>query len=70
VPSSRSSRSGGSDRGDHSGGSGQDDCGGRGDRTLFVSDLDSTLLRGDGTLSPRTIEVVNRLTDAGGLFTY
>jgi hydroxymethylpyrimidine pyrophosphatase-like HAD family hydrolase len=39
-------------------------------RTLFVSDLDSTLLRGDGTLSPRTTEVVNRLTDAGGLFTY
>ena len=39
-------------------------------RRLLVSDLDGTLLRPDGTLSARTIEVVNRYLAAGGLFTY
>jgi Cof subfamily protein (haloacid dehalogenase superfamily) len=39
-------------------------------RTLFVSDLDGTLLRPDGTLGERTVGVVNDLIAAGGLFTY
>ncbi|MCL2581766.1 MAG: Cof-type HAD-IIB family hydrolase [Streptosporangiales bacterium] len=39
-------------------------------RTLYVSDLDGTLLGEDGTLSPRTASVVNDLIDGGGLFTY
>lgn len=39
-------------------------------RTLFVSDLDSTLLGDDGALSARTVSVVNEFIDAGGLFTY
>ena len=39
-------------------------------RPLFVSDLDGTLLRPDGTLGDRTIRVVNDLIAAGGLFTY
>lgn len=39
-------------------------------RTLYVSDLDDTLLGDDGALSPRTVAVVNELIDAGGLFTY
>lgn len=37
---------------------------------LFVSDLDGTLLRPDGTLGDRTVRVVNDLIAAGGLFTY
>lgn len=41
-----------------------------GQRTLFVSDLDFTLLRSDGTLGSRTAAAVNELIDAGGLFTY
>lgn len=32
-----------------------------GSRTLFVSDLDFTLLRSDATLSARTTDVVNQL---------
>ena len=36
---------------------------------LFVSDLDFTLLRSDATLSPRTIDVVNRLVRSGHHFT-
>jgi HAD superfamily hydrolase (TIGR01484 family) len=43
---------------------------GVGRRSLLVSDLDGTLLRPDGTLSVRTIEVVNRYIAKGGLFTY
>jgi hydroxymethylpyrimidine pyrophosphatase-like HAD family hydrolase len=39
-------------------------------RPLFVSDLDGTLLRPDGTLGDRTVRVVNDLIAAGGLFTY
>ncbi|MFU8876033.1 HAD family hydrolase [Micromonospora sp. SL4-19] len=43
---------------------------GGGSRTLFVSDLDFTLLRRDATLSPRTIDTINRLVAEGMLFTY
>jgi len=39
-------------------------------RSLLVSDLDGTLLRSDGTLGPRTIEVINAFIARGGLFTY
>jgi 5-amino-6-(5-phospho-D-ribitylamino)uracil phosphatase len=38
--------------------------------TLFVSDLDFTLLRSDATLSPRTIDTLNGLIDDGMRFTY
>jgi 5-amino-6-(5-phospho-D-ribitylamino)uracil phosphatase len=38
--------------------------------TLYVSDLDFTLLRSDARLSTRTVEVVNALVDSGGLFTF
>ncbi len=37
--------------------------------TLLVSDLDGTLLRSDGTLGLRTIQVVNRFVELGGQFT-
>lgn len=39
-------------------------------RTLFVSDLDFTLLRSDTTLSEHTVSVVNTLVESGSLFTY
>lgn len=39
-------------------------------KTLYVSDLDGTLLRGDETLSPFTIQTVNQLTEQGMLFSY
>lgn len=38
-------------------------------KTLYVSDLDGTLLDGDCCLSQETIETVNGWIDAGGLFT-
>lgn len=38
--------------------------------TLYVSDLDFTLLGRDATLSARTIAVINELVGAGQLFTY
>lgn len=38
--------------------------------TLYISDLDGTLLNEEGELSSRTTEVINRLTDAGIYFTY
>ena len=38
--------------------------------TLYVSDLDGTLLLPDGTLGARTVAVVNALIAGGGLFTY
>ena len=38
--------------------------------TLFVSDLDFTLLRSDTTLGATTVHVINELIAAGGLFTY
>lgn len=39
-------------------------------KTLYVSDLDGTLLRGDQTLSPFTAETVNELVRRGMLFSY
>ena len=39
-------------------------------RTLYVSDLDGTLLRRDQTLSPRTCRILNRLTGAGMIFSF
>lgn len=42
----------------------------RAKRSLLVSDLDGTLLRSDGTLGLRTIEVINDFVSKGGLFSY
>lgn len=39
----------------------------RGRRTLYVTDLDGTLLRDDGTLSSYTVETLNRLISRGML---
>ncbi len=39
-------------------------------KTLFVSDLDGTLLNRDSTLSPATVHTLERLTSEGMLFTY
>ena len=39
-------------------------------KTLFVSDLDGTLLRSDGRLMPETAEAIGRLTAKGVKFTY
>lgn len=39
-------------------------------KTLYVSDLDGTLLRGDGATSEYTNNVINRLTDRGMIFSY
>ena len=39
-------------------------------RTLFISDLDGTLLRPDGRLSPFTIDTLNGLTQRGVHFSY
>lgn len=39
-------------------------------RTLYVSDLDGTLLRSDETLSQFTIDTINELTSKGMLFSY
>ena len=40
------------------------------DKTLFVSDLDGTLLRSDQTLSTYTVETLNRLISKGMIFSY
>ena len=40
------------------------------EKTLFVSDLDGTLMRGDETLSAYTVQAVNRLIEQGMAFTY
>ena len=37
---------------------------------LYVSDLDGTLMRSDGTLSPETARMINALTEHGVAFTY
>lgn len=37
-------------------------------KTIFVSDLDGTLLMSDKTLSPRDVAAIKRYTDAGGIF--
>lgn len=39
-------------------------------KTLYISDLDGTLLRNDQTLSPFTVETINSLTERGVLFSY
>lgn len=39
-------------------------------KTLYISDLDGTLLRGDQTLSDFTVDAVNSLTERGVLFSY
>ena len=39
-------------------------------RTLYISDLDGTLLRSDVTLSERTVRTVTELTKAGELISY
>ena len=38
--------------------------------TLYVSDLDGTLMRNDATLSQYTVQVINNLTEKGLAFTY
>ena len=38
-------------------------------KTLYVSDLDGTLLHPDAKLSPRTLEMLNRAISEGALFT-
>lgn len=40
------------------------------EKTLYLSDLDGTLLHSDQTISPYTADVINRLTAAGMLFSY
>ncbi|MGN0514898.1 MAG: HAD family hydrolase [Lachnospiraceae bacterium] len=40
------------------------------DNTLYVSDLDGTLLRSDQTISEYTNQVINDMTDKGMLFSY
>ena len=42
----------------------------KGPKTLYVSDLDGTLLRRDQTVSPFTAETINTLTSRGMLFSY
>ncbi len=39
-------------------------------KTLYLSDLDGTLLRSDGTISPFTKEAISRLSQAGVCFTF
>lgn len=39
-------------------------------RTLYVSDLDQTLLGSDGTLSDNSAKLLGQALDAGALFTY
>lgn len=39
-------------------------------KTLYVSDLDKTLMRSDKSLSPYTVSTLNRLIRKGVLFTY
>jgi len=44
--------------------------GARGPRTLYVSDLDGTLLRSDASISGRSADLINAAIDRGVLFTY
>ena len=39
-------------------------------KTLYVSDLDGTLLRSDAKISPESCRLLNGLIDRGMLFTY
>ena len=39
-------------------------------KTLYLTDLDGTLLRSDETVSVYTRNVINRFVENGGLFSY
>lgn len=39
-------------------------------RTLYVTDLDGTLLNTSDRINPKSIEIINRLVEQGMLFTY
>ena len=39
------------------------------EKTLYISDLDGTLLAPGACLTPKTVDILGRLIDAGGLFT-
>ena len=39
-------------------------------KTLYVSDLDGTLMKNDETLSPETIQMINEIVEKGLAFTY
>ena len=39
-------------------------------KTLYVSDLDGTLMRNDETLSQDTVRIINELVEKGLAFTY
>jgi Cof subfamily protein (haloacid dehalogenase superfamily) len=39
-------------------------------KTLFVTDLDGTLLNSNAQITPYTAEIINKLTDEGLIFTY
>ena len=40
------------------------------EKTLFVTDLDGTLLNGKQRINPQSIEIINSLIEKGLLFTY
>lgn len=40
------------------------------DKTLYITDLDGTLLRNDATVSPYTADIVKRVVRQGNMFTY
>ncbi len=40
------------------------------DKTLYVTDLDGTLLNRKDRISPRSIQIINELVERGMLFTY
>ena len=39
-------------------------------KTLYISDLDGTLLTGEQRISERSLEILNRLTEQGMIFSY
>ncbi|MDO4167220.1 MAG: HAD family hydrolase [Eubacteriales bacterium] len=39
-------------------------------KTLFLSDLDGTLLQRDATISPKSCAIINRLVEQGMIFSY
>lgn len=45
-------------------------CAGTAGKTLYVSDLDGTLLNSRERINPESIRIINELTDQGMLFTY